>query len=87
MQRKVTPAMVIVAVIVVVAVIGGIWYFTMGKSGKKGSGSGDQVDSSTMQPKTPEEAAARGYKPQPTGGPPPGGQQGMGGPPSGRRGR
>jgi len=85
MQQKVTPVMVIVAIVVLVVVVGGIWYFTMGKSGKKGSG--DEVDSSTMQPKTPEEAAARGYKPQPTRGGPGGGQRGTGGPPSGRRGR
>ncbi|MGQ9731877.1 MAG: hypothetical protein ACUVX8_11485 [Candidatus Zipacnadales bacterium] len=85
MQQKVTPAMVIVALVVLIVIIIGLWYFTMGKSSKKGSQ--PEVDTRTMQPKTPEEAAAAGYKPQPPAGVPPQGQSGMGGPPSGMQGR
>ena len=85
MKQKVSPVMVIVAIVIVVVVLAALWHFTLGKSAKKATGPG--VDTRTMQPKTPEEAAARGYKPQPGGGSPATGQPGMGGPPSGKQGK
>ncbi len=33
MQKQVTPAMIVVALIVLVIIIGLLWYFTMGRKG------------------------------------------------------
>lgn len=73
MQQKASPAMVVVAIVVLAIIIVGIWYITMGKKTTKPR---QTIDAGTMQPKTPEEAAAAGYKQAP--GP---GQMQKGGPP------
>ncbi|MBM3500733.1 MAG: hypothetical protein FJX74_18905 [Armatimonadetes bacterium] len=83
MKQSVSPAMVIVALVILAIVVAGIWWFTMGKTAKKG---GETKDAGTMQPKTPEEAAAAGYRPQGAGGSPATGQPAAGGPPGGMKG-
>jgi len=72
-KQNVSPVMVIVALVILAIVVAGIWWFTMGKSGKKVGET--TFDAASKQPTTPQEAAARGYKQGPgapgaTGGPP-----------------
>ena len=57
MQKSVTPATVIVALLILAVIVVGIWYFTMGKKGKKSSSTGTTM----KQPTTPEAAKAAGY--------------------------
>ena len=66
MQQRVAPATVVIAIVVLVVVVAAIWYFTVGK--KKPQTQGPAVDAGTMQPKTPEEAKAKGYFQAPPGG-------------------
>ena len=75
-KKPVTPAMVVVALLILAIIIVGIWYLTMGRKPKKA----EVPSTAGRQPQTPEEARRAGY---PAGG---GGMPGRGGPraPAGR---
>jgi cell division protein FtsN len=50
MQKQVTPAMIVVALIVLVIIIGLLWYFTMGRKAAPVPDEDLQMDPAMMEP-------------------------------------
>ena len=63
MQKQVTPAMIVVALIVLVIVIGLLWYFTMGRKSAPEEPDTEMMDPAMMEgdaTMNPESAAGGG---------------------------
>jgi len=63
MQKQVTPAMIVVALILLIIIIGLLWYFTMGRK-QEATDQGPLMDPAMMN--EPAEAGKEPLQPQPT---------------------